>query len=85
MSLGLNKSDVDPNIYYYSVGDENLILMTYSKILVGHKLSLTSDFEMKDMSMMHYFLENKYDIGPMRFFPSQGIYTVEILKNFNMT
>jgi hypothetical protein len=30
MSLGFNKSIVDPNRYYYSVGDESLILMTYS-------------------------------------------------------
>jgi hypothetical protein len=30
MSLGFNKSVVDPNLYYYSVGDESLILMTYS-------------------------------------------------------
>jgi hypothetical protein len=36
--LGFNKSVVDPNLYYYSVGDESLILMTYSKILVvGYK------------------------------------------------
>jgi len=34
MSLGLNKSVVDPNLYYYSVGDENLILMTCLEILV---------------------------------------------------
>jgi hypothetical protein len=32
MSLDFIKSDVDPNLY--NVGDENLILMTYSEILV---------------------------------------------------
>jgi hypothetical protein len=38
MSLGFNKSVVDPNIYYYSVGEESLILMTYSKsLVVGYK------------------------------------------------
>jgi hypothetical protein len=57
MSLGFNKSVGDPNLYYYSVGDESLILMTYSEILVvRYKQALTSDFEMKDMSMMHHFL-----------------------------
>jgi hypothetical protein len=37
-SLGFNKSVVDPNLYYYSVGDESLILMTYSEsLVVGYK------------------------------------------------
>jgi hypothetical protein len=57
MSLGFRKSVVDPNLYYYSVGDKNLLLMTYSKIfIIGYKYALTYDFEMKDLSMMHYFL-----------------------------
>jgi hypothetical protein len=34
MSLGFSKSVVDPNLYYYSVGDDSLILITYSEILV---------------------------------------------------
>jgi hypothetical protein len=34
MSLDFNKNVVDPNLYYYSVGDESLILMTYSESLV---------------------------------------------------
>jgi hypothetical protein len=34
MSLGLSKSVADPNLYYYSVGDESLILMTSSESLV---------------------------------------------------
>jgi hypothetical protein len=38
MSLGFKKSVVDPNLYYYNVGDESLILMTYSKsLIVGYK------------------------------------------------
>jgi hypothetical protein len=53
MIFGFNKTIVDSNLYYYSIGDESLILMTYSEILVGYKLDLTSNFEMKDMSMMH--------------------------------
>ena len=56
MSLGFSRSVVDSNLYYYSVGVESLILMTYSQSLVGYKLDLTSDFKMKDMSMMHHFL-----------------------------
>ena len=57
MSLDFSKSVADPNLYYYSVGDESLILMTYLEILVvRYKQALTSDFEIKDMSMMHHFL-----------------------------
>jgi hypothetical protein len=38
MSLGFSKSVADPNLYYYSVGDESLILMTYSEsLVVGYK------------------------------------------------
>ena len=33
MILGFNKSIVDPNLYYYSVGNESLIFMTYLEIL----------------------------------------------------
>jgi hypothetical protein len=57
MRLGFNKGVVYPNIYYYIVGDESLILMTYSgNHVVGYRQDLTSDFEIKDMGMMHYFL-----------------------------
>jgi hypothetical protein len=45
MSLDFNKSIVDPNLYYYSVGDKNLILMTYlENLVVENKQALTSDF-----------------------------------------
>jgi len=45
MSLDFNKSIAYPNLYYYSVDDKSLILMTYSEILVvENKQALTSDF-----------------------------------------
>ena len=57
MSLGFSKSVANPNLYYYIVGDESPILMTYSRSrVVGYKQASTSDFEMKDLGMMHYFL-----------------------------
>jgi hypothetical protein len=65
MSLGFNKSVADPNLYYNIVGDKCLILVLYvddlflmgSKILIVEcKCALDSEFEMKDLCMMHYFL-----------------------------
>jgi hypothetical protein len=38
MSLGFNKNIADPNLYYYNVGEESLILITYSEsLVVGYK------------------------------------------------
>jgi hypothetical protein len=65
MSLGFNKSVANTNLYYHIVGDECLILVLYvddlfligSEILIAEcKRALTSEFKMKDMGMMHYFL-----------------------------
>jgi hypothetical protein len=59
MSLGFNKSISKPKLYYY-ICDEILILMTYSgSCVIGYKQASTSDFEMKDPGMMHYFFEQE--------------------------
>jgi hypothetical protein len=85
MSLDFNKSVADPNLCHYSVGDESLILMTYSKsVVVGYKYSLTSEFKMKNLSMMHYFLGQEVWQRTDKIFPSQGKYTLKILKRFSM-
>jgi hypothetical protein len=65
MSLGFSKSIVDPNLYYHIIVDECLILVLYvddlfltgSESLIAEcKRALTSEFEMKVLGMMHYFL-----------------------------
>jgi hypothetical protein len=85
MSLGFSKSVANPNLYYYIVGDESLILVTCSGSLVlGYKQALTSDFEMKDMGMMHYFLGQEVCKRTDEIFLSQGKYTVGILNKFSM-
>jgi hypothetical protein len=94
MSLGFSKSVVDPNLYYHIVGDECLILVLYvddlfltgsESLIVECKRALTSEFEMKDLGMMHYFLGLEVWQRTDEIFPSQGKYTVEILKKFGMT
>jgi hypothetical protein len=48
-SFGFSKGVVNPNLYYYIVGDESLILMTYSgSRVVRYKQASTYDFEMKE-------------------------------------
>jgi hypothetical protein len=65
MSLGFSKSFFDPNLYYNIIGDECLILVLYvdklfltgsKSLTVKCKRALSSEFEMKDLGMMHYFL-----------------------------
>jgi hypothetical protein len=94
MSLGFNKSVADPNLYYHIVGDEYLILVLYvddlflsgsESLIVECKRALASEFEMKDLGMMHYFLGLEVWQRTDEIFPSQGKYTVEILKKFGMT
>ena len=66
MSLGFTKSDVDPNLYYKVEDGFPLILVIYvddmfltgdRKLIDGHKRELTLEFEMKDLGLMHYFLD----------------------------
>jgi hypothetical protein len=93
MSLGFNKSVVDPNLYYKTVNGESLILVLYvddlfltgtESLIVECKYALASEFEMKDLGMMHYFLGLEVWQRTDEIFLSQGKYTVEILKKFGM-
>ena len=63
--MGFFKSDSDPNLYYLRVGDEPLILVLYvddmfltgsSKLIKDCKENLATEFDMKDLAQMHYFL-----------------------------
>jgi hypothetical protein len=93
MSLGFSESVVDSNLYYNIVGDECQILVLYiddlfltdsESLIVECKHALTSEFDMKDLGMMHYFLGLEVWQRTDDIFPSQGKYTVEILKKFRM-
>jgi hypothetical protein len=66
MSLGFTKSRVDPNLYYKDEDSGPMILLLYmddlflivenEKLITECKRKLASEFEMKDLGMMHYFL-----------------------------
>jgi hypothetical protein len=64
-SPGFQKSDVDANLYFKVRGNQHVILILYvdDLILTGDeglidwcKRELTSEFKMKDLGLMHYFL-----------------------------
>jgi hypothetical protein len=81
MSLGFTKSKVDSNIYFKVMNDETIILMSYvddlfltreEKLITDCKKKLTTEFEMKDLGMMHYFLGLEVWKSPENIFPNQG-------------
>ena len=93
MSLGFTKSKADSNLYYKVEGDSPVLLLLYvdDLFLTGEealisetKKKLSSEFEMKDLGLMHYFLGLEVWQKLDEIFLSQGKYTVEILKRFKM-
>jgi hypothetical protein len=62
--LGFTKSIVDSNLYFKIMNDEPVILLLYvddlfltgeENLITECKKRLTSEFEMKDLGLMHYF------------------------------
>ena len=62
----------------------DLFLIGEEKSILDSKRKLATEFKMKDLSMMHYFLGLKVwqKLGEIRL--SQGKYVIEILKRFRM-
>ena len=91
--MGFTKSEADSNLYFILVGSEPLILVLYvddlilatvEKFLAGCKLDLVTEFEIKDIGLMHYFLGLEVWQRSGEIFLGQGEYTIEILKRFRM-
>jgi hypothetical protein len=90
---GFQKSDVDANLYFKVRGNQPIILIMYvdDLFLTGYegliawcKRELTSEFEMKDLGLMHYFLGLEVWQRQGEIFLAQGKYTVDVLKRFGM-
>ena len=80
-------------MYYKIVNGESMILVLYvddlflistQSFIIECKYALASEFKMKDLGMIHYFLELAVWQKTDDIFPSQGKYTVEILKKFEI-
>ena len=92
-NLGFTKSKVDSNIYFKVMNDEPIILPLYvddlfltreEKIIIYCKKRFTAEFEMKDLGLMHYFLDLEVWQSREKIFLNQGNNAVEILKRFDM-
>jgi hypothetical protein len=65
MSLSFTKSKVDPNLYFKIENDGPVISLLYvdvlfltdeEKLITDCKKKFATEFEMKDLGLMHYFL-----------------------------
>ena len=90
---GFPKSTADSNLYFKVVHNHVLILVLYvdDLFLIGDeqlieqcKRELGSEFEKKDLGLMHYFLGLEVWQRPGEIFLTQGKYAVDILQRFGM-
>eukprot|EP00253_Pinus_taeda_P008396 PITA_08396 len=93
MKLGFTRSEVDPNLYFKVENDKPFILVLYvddlfltgaNPLIHKCKRELASEFEMKDLGSVHYFLGLEVWQNRGEIFLSQGKYVVKILERFGM-
>ena len=91
--LGYSNNEVDPNIYFKISNDDMLILVLYvdDLLITGNdhliercKHDLIAEFEMKDLSLLHYFLVLEVCQKKDYIFLNQEKYTQDILTRFGM-
>jgi hypothetical protein len=93
LQMEFEKSEADPNLYYIIQGEDTLILILYvdlnlfitgkEHLIVDCKRGLASEFEMTNISLMHYFLGMEV-LQEGRIFLGQGKYATDILSIFQM-
>ena len=91
MSKIFTKSKADSNLYFkVECGRPVMILLYVDDLFLTDELIKDSrrifdtEFEMKDLGMIHYFLGMEVWESADGIFLGQGKYTVEILKSFRM-
>jgi hypothetical protein len=91
--MGFEKSEANPNLYYIIRGEDTLILILYvddlfitgaENIIIDSKQGLTSEFEMKGIGLIHYFLGMEVWPEMGHIFLGQGKYVADILSRFHM-
>ena len=91
--MGFQKSEAHPNLYFIMVGHVMLIILLYvdDLFITGEerpiaicKRDLTSEFEMTNIRLMHYFLGLEVWQEPNQIFLGQGKYVMDILRRFQM-
>ena len=85
MTLGFTKNKANSNLYY-KVEDGNLVMLLLyvddlfvtgvDGLIADMKRKLASEFEMKDLGMMHYFLGMEVWQNADGIFLGQGKYAV---------
>ena len=87
-NLGFSESTADSNLYFKVVHNHILILVLYvdnlfligeEQLIAQRKRELTSEFEMKDLCLMHYFLGLEVWQKPSEIILTKGQYGVDIL------
>jgi hypothetical protein len=91
--LGFSKSHADPNLYYKVVDNAPMILLLYvdelfiigeESLIIHCKKELASEFDMKDLGLMHYYLGLEVWQKHGEVFLGQGKYAIKILQKFGM-
>jgi hypothetical protein len=91
--LGFSKSHADPNLYYKVVDNTHVILLFYfddlfltsaKSLITQCKKELASEFDMKYLCFMHYYLGLEVWQKRGEIFLGQGKYAVKILQKFGM-
>ena len=88
--MGFKKSETNPNLYFIVVGEDPLILVLYvddlfitgaGRLIASCKESLASEFEMKDIGLMHYLGLEVWQ-EPGHIFLGQDRYVVDNMRRF---
>jgi hypothetical protein len=91
--LGFSKSHADPNLYYKVVDNAHVIILLYvddlfiigdESLIIQCKKELASEFDMKYLGLMHYYLGLEVWQKHGEVFLGQGKYEIKILQKFDM-